>query len=176
LLSGSSSETTTPRKTRSSQELLLFIINLTDPQGDPKSQIQLPEMALLLSSVMADPAWLCLNDYLRCVSTCSLLPSTTLQPSNLFLKALFVLFPLRSLFVRSLFFFLSLTHSLTHKHTHKENISLLHTHKQKSSKSSVSSQPLTHLLATILSKIVNYLRPLLSNLHHNYSSYDLTPI
>jgi hypothetical protein len=58
-----------PQKTASLSKTLLLILNhLADPQGDPKSQIQVPEMALLLSSVMADPAWLCLDGYPRYIT------------------------------------------------------------------------------------------------------------
>jgi hypothetical protein len=44
-------------KPHPSLKLLLFILNhLADPQGDPKCQIQVPKIAPLLSSVIADPA------------------------------------------------------------------------------------------------------------------------
>ena len=48
-------ETIMRRKALSSQELLLFIINLVKQQRDPESQIQLPGVALL-SSVVVDAA------------------------------------------------------------------------------------------------------------------------
>ena len=63
---------------------------------------------------------------------------------------------------------LSLTH--THTYTHAR------AHKQKSSKSRVSSQHSTSLLATIPSTIVNRLRPLPSNFYRDHGSYDPTSI
>ena len=142
-------------------------------------------MAPRLSSVMADPAWLCLDGYPRCISTRSLLPpSTTLQPSNLFLNALFATFPLRSLSLALTLFHsltlsypLSLTHTYIciHTHTHKYTHTQARTHRQRSSKSGVSSQSSTYFLATILSKIVDHLHPL-SPIHHDHGSHNQTSI
>jgi hypothetical protein len=127
-------------------------------------------MAHLISSAMVDPARLhlpgCALTATRDVhiSTRSLLPQ-----SNLFLNALSALFPLRLLSL-----------SLSHTHIYTHTLSLSHTytrtHRQMSSKSSVSSQPSTYLLAMILSKIVNCLRPLPPSLHRDHSSHDPTSI
>jgi hypothetical protein len=54
-LAGRHPKTTTPQRTHPSRKLLFILNHLTDPQGEPKSQIQVPEVTSLFSSVMVDP-------------------------------------------------------------------------------------------------------------------------
>jgi hypothetical protein len=60
-------------------------------------------------------------------------------------------------YVLSFALFLLYTHTHTHTHTYIYTRTYVRTHRQKPLQSSVSLQPYTYSLATILSKIVNYL-------------------
>ena len=103
---------------------------------------------------------MCLDGYSRCISTCGLLYPATVE--SIFERS-FCTVPLPP---SSLSLSLSLSHARA----------LAHALKSKSPQSLVPSQPSTYLLATILSKIINHLRPLPLNLYRDYGSHDPTSI
>jgi hypothetical protein len=122
------------------------------------------------SSAIADPVWLCLNSYLRCISY-SQSPHTLHYASTV--DSIFKCFLGTAhifSFVLSLSIFLAHTCPHTYINTHA------HIYMQEALTSCVFSQHSTSPLAAIPSKIVDSLHPLPPIVYCEHSSYNPTSI